>query len=269
MSAERVLVVEDELAIAELLCGVIDMHGYQSRLAVTGVEGLQQVDDWNPELVLLDIMLPDMDGFEVCRSIRDRPALRQPGIVMLTGMLNQEGRLRGFRSGTDRFLSKPFDVATLVSQIESVLREYRLDQETGLRQSVHLPTATREAFDRALARLLVDLAQATPLPTVEIDALGSTLSELGQRIGEWHRSHPPQSAWRLACRVFRDRIETRLECDDTAQPPETDRLHELFRLPSNDDDLQLGGPLADRIEFPDHGSIAVLTRHFATRSNTT
>jgi DNA-binding response OmpR family regulator len=260
MSNTRVLIVEDEPMIGELLCGVFDMHGYQARLACTGKDGLHQASDWCPDIVLLDVMLPDIDGFEVCRSIRAQGA--GPGIVMLTGMMTHEGRVRGFGSGTDRFLTKPFNVTSLMSEVESVLEEYKTtDREVGLRTTTVLAASPSVDFERSLADFLVQLAQKTPLSPRDIDAMGIGLTEIARLIRQWEQTHSAKSSWQLVCRVYRDRIETRLECADTAPPEQRDRLHELFHLASNKDPIVAQG-LANRIDFPDHGSVAVLVREY-------
>jgi DNA-binding response OmpR family regulator len=265
MPNTRVLIVEDEPMIGELLCGVFDMHGYQARLASTGKDGLDQASDWQPDIVLLDVMLPDIDGFEVCRSIRAQGA--GLGIVMLTGMMTHEGRVRGFGSGTDRFLTKPFNVTSLMSEVESVLQEYKTnDRELGLRTTTALAANPPVDFERSLADFLVQLAQSTPLSPGDIEAVGIGLTEIARLIRQWEQTHSSTSAWRLVCRVYRDRIETRLECADTAPPEQRDRLHELFHLASNNDQIVARG-LANRIDFPDHGSVAVLIREYSKPAN--
>jgi two-component system OmpR family response regulator len=263
----RVLIVEDEPTIGELLCGILDVHGFQSRLAMTGREGVKVAMDWRPDLVLLDVMLPDMDGFEVCRTIRSTAGTPVPGIVMLTALITHEGRLRGFRSGTDRFLTKPFQVDSLVSELESVLQEYRSGRR-GLRSSTALLADAEATFVNQVHDLLVDLAQKTPLSPAEIESIGAGLKDLGERIRQWGSSHPagtPEalSKWELVCQVYRDRFETHLTCSDTAVPPDRDRLHELFGLTSNQQPIAVTAALADQIDFPDHGSVAVLVRRYS------
>jgi two-component system, OmpR family, response regulator len=266
MYSARVLIVEDEPMIGELLCDILESHGFQSRLALTGQEGMTQAAHWQPDLVVLDVMLPDVNGFEVCRSIRSNAVDQSPGIVMLTGMISHEGRVQAFGSGTDRFLTKPFTVTSLVDEIESVLREYHSGSD-GLRSSVSLSADEEPLLEKQVSELLVHLAQKTPLSPREIESIGQTLLDLGRRIREWDHSHlrakeksPPR--WELVCQVYRDRMETHLTCSDVSLAPERDRLHELFELSSNREEIPIDHSLANRIDFPDHGSVAVLTRNY-------
>ncbi len=116
----RILVVEDEESIQRGLCDVLAFHGHSPDAVANGEDGLRQALSQEYALVLLDVMLPGLSGFDVCRELRSqRPRLP---ILMLTARGSEEDVLEGFRCGSDDYLTKPFSVAELVARIEALLR---------------------------------------------------------------------------------------------------------------------------------------------------
>ena len=129
----RLLVVEDETSIRVGLADVFVYHGYEVDTAADGKEGLAKALSGTFDLILLDIMLPGLDGFEVCNRVRERDP-EQP-IIMLTAKTADEDIVRGLSLGADDYVAKPFSVAQLVLRVQAVLRRARigLDEETHLR----------------------------------------------------------------------------------------------------------------------------------------
>jgi DNA-binding response OmpR family regulator len=116
----RVLVVEDEPAIARGICDVLAFHGHEPSCAEDGESGLREGLHGGHDLVVLDVMLPQRSGFDVCADLRAaRPRLP---ILMLTARGAEEDVLRGFAAGADDYVTKPFSVAELVARIEALLR---------------------------------------------------------------------------------------------------------------------------------------------------
>jgi DNA-binding response OmpR family regulator len=115
-----ILVVEDEAAIRSGLCDMLTFHGYQPTGVVTGEEGLQQGLRGDYAVVLLDVMLPEMSGFDVCRQLR----AKRPGqaILMLTARGAEEDVLEGFRCGADDYVTKPFSVSELLARVTALMR---------------------------------------------------------------------------------------------------------------------------------------------------
>ncbi len=119
-SAQSILVVEDELSIQRGLCDVLAYHGHHPHGVGSGEEGLREALAREYALVILDVMLPGMSGFEVCSELRrERP--EQP-ILMLTARGSEEDVLEGFRCGSDDYVTKPFSVAELLARIAALLR---------------------------------------------------------------------------------------------------------------------------------------------------
>jgi two-component system response regulator RegX3 len=121
----RLLIVEDEPAIRTGLTDVFVYHGYDVETTSDGREGLERALRGRFDLVLLDVMLPGLDGFDVCEAIRE--ADREQPIIMLTAKVSDEDIVRGLRLGADDYVAKPFSVEQLVLRVAAVLRRTRHD----------------------------------------------------------------------------------------------------------------------------------------------
>jgi DNA-binding response OmpR family regulator len=119
MSNERILVVDDDPLILRLVRMNLDKAGYKTVTAVNGEEAIDVVSSELPDLVILDLMLPKVDGYEVCRRIREFSLVP---VVMLTAKGEQVDKLRGFEMGADDYLTKPFAPPELLARVQAVLR---------------------------------------------------------------------------------------------------------------------------------------------------
>jgi two-component system, OmpR family, response regulator len=119
MPVPRILVVDDEPNIAELLSAALTFEGYQVGVASTGAEALEQVRTFRPHLVMLDVMLPDFDGNEVCRRLRHQG--EQMPIVFLTARDTTEDKVEGLSMGDD-YVTKPFSIEELMARVGAILR---------------------------------------------------------------------------------------------------------------------------------------------------
>lgn len=120
---EAILVVEDDEAIRSGLLDVLVFNGYTPQGAADGPKGLMAARDNAFDLILLDVMLPGMDGFSVCRKLRSEGS--EVGIIMLTAKGSEADIITGFKAGADDYVSKPFSLAELMVRIEAVLRRRR------------------------------------------------------------------------------------------------------------------------------------------------
>ena len=118
----RVVVIEDETDLRNLLCYNLQAWGYEARAAETGEKGLAEVLQFRPELVLLDVMLPDLSGIELCRRIRGLKEINQPVVVMLTARGDEMDRVVGFEVGADDYMVKPFSVRELMLRMSARLK---------------------------------------------------------------------------------------------------------------------------------------------------
>jgi len=123
----KIMAVDDELNILELEKLYLSREGYQIETAASGSEALAKIPSFSPDLVILDLMLPDMDGFEVCRQIRSKSSLP---ILMLTARKEDIDKIVGLEMGADDYLTKPFNPRELIARIRAILRRYQIGGKT-------------------------------------------------------------------------------------------------------------------------------------------
>ncbi|HEY5274002.1 MAG TPA: response regulator transcription factor [Acidimicrobiales bacterium] len=143
----RVLVVDDEQNITELISTAMRYEGFDVQSAATGRQALDAISTFRPHLVLLDVMLPDLDGFEVARRVRQEG--RRVPIVFLTAKDATEDKVRGLTLGGDDYVSKPFSLEELLARVRAVLRRASDSAEAGSKlvfSDLELDEETREVF---------------------------------------------------------------------------------------------------------------------------
>ena len=129
--ARQVLIIEDDHNIADLLRLYLEKEGYEVTLALDGVKGVEQFRSVQPDLVLLDVMLPGLDGWGVCRTIR---AEAKTPIIMLTAKSETEDKVYGLKQGADDYITKPFEMKEVLARIEAVLRRSGMEPEKNSRR---------------------------------------------------------------------------------------------------------------------------------------
>jgi two-component system, OmpR family, alkaline phosphatase synthesis response regulator PhoP len=131
----RILIADDDTPNADLLEAHLDGNGFETKIAANGEETLAAARDWKPDLILLDIMMPRLSGFEVCRRLRSDPKTRDIGILMVTALDQSTDVETAVDSGTDDFLTKPINKTELLLRVRALLES----------------RATKDPLDRALA----------------------------------------------------------------------------------------------------------------------
>ena len=121
-SPARVLIAEDNPQGAELLEAYLAETPYETRIAANGEDALRAITEWRPDVVVLDIMMPRISGFEVCKQVRANPATRDIGIVMVTALDQHADIDRAVDVGTDDFLTKPINKAELLLRVRALIR---------------------------------------------------------------------------------------------------------------------------------------------------
>jgi two-component system phosphate regulon response regulator PhoB len=131
MGKGQILIVEDDRSLAEVLDYNLRQDGYQTLVANDGQEGLRQAKLRTPDLVVLDLMLPMVDGLEICRRLRADPVTRNILVLMLTAKSEETDEVVGFSVGTDDYVAKPFSVKVLLERIRALLRRREGNDDNG------------------------------------------------------------------------------------------------------------------------------------------
>lgn len=177
----KILIVDDDPAGIATLEAILDGEGYQLEFAQNGASALEKAQRLLPDLILLDLMMPGMDGFDVCRRIRSTPGLAEVPIVILTALDDYESRLTGLKAGADDFFSKPVDRQELRARLRTITRlnRYRtlLDQREQLREMAGRVVEAQEQERRHISRELHDdMGQALTAHLLNLRNLHSDLA---------------------------------------------------------------------------------------------
>ena len=171
--APRILVVDDDPVIIQITAKTLMAGGYEVFKAVSGPEALQRIDDIRPDLVILDVMMPEMNGYEVCRRLRNTATTARLPIMMLTAQESVEEKVRGFEAGADDYMTKPFQPPELQARVKVLLRR-ALTTGAGAAQLAGKIIAAFSlrggvGVSSLAANLATGLAQLWNCPTVLVD----------------------------------------------------------------------------------------------------
>ena len=152
--SHRILLVDDEIDILEFVRYNLQKEGYEVFTAQNGAEALKAAAECRPHLILLDMMMPVMDGAQTCRAIRQDPQLRDTMVVFLSALGEEDQQLTGFGVGADDYLTKPIKMKLLVSRVQAILK--RIDAETAPAEPAAEIALPRKEF------ALLDLLYSSP-----------------------------------------------------------------------------------------------------------
>lgn len=171
----RILLVDDEPLITDSLTYSLKREGFDVRAVGDGPDALQEVEDFQPDLVVLDIMLPSMSGLEVCRQLRTKSAIP---VIMLTARGEEIDRVLGLEVGADDYLAKPFSFRELLARIRSILRRVELDRQVTQLQPVKLGALSLDP----VARRIHKQDQELQLSAREFDLLSILMKNAGRAL---------------------------------------------------------------------------------------
>src|SRR5580700_3208526 len=175
----KILIVDDESAARTALETLLRREGFEVRDASDGPSALAQCAKFSPDLILLDILMPGMNGFEVCRRIKATPETRLTPVVLITGLTATEDRIEGINAGADDFLSKPIDMNELLARTRSLLRLKQYTDELENAEAVVFTLAqsieARDPYTRGhcerLAEMSARMGEILGVPQEHIKAL--------------------------------------------------------------------------------------------------
>lgn len=175
MVKQTILIIEDEPELQEILTYNLEAQGYIVHVCDHGTRGLEASQKLIPDIILLDVMLPGMDGLEVCRHLRSNKTTKRIPIVMLTAKSEEVDQLVGFQLGADDYVTKPFKVRVLIERIKSLLR--RANQS--LDDDSQVLSCSGIVLDRLQFRVTIDGESITLTPT-EFDLLWQLMEHPGR-----------------------------------------------------------------------------------------
>jgi CheY-like chemotaxis protein len=201
------LIVEDDPDQAEMAARLLRYRNFESQIAATGEGGLALARSTHPDVILLDLMLPDTTGFDVCRDLRaDRSTWLTP-IVMLTALGDDQHRTRGFRVGANAYVSKPYGALDLFQAIADA-RAWRIRMEEGQVQGeIHIQLNSEIPFLQEVNDFLMSVSLASPFNYEQLLALRQALLEMGQNAIEWGNRHQSEQLVDITYRIYTDRVE--------------------------------------------------------------
>jgi putative two-component system response regulator len=170
----KILIVDDELVIRETLKALLS-NDYQLYFAENGMVGLEMAIKFQPDMMLLDVMMPQLDGFEVCRRVRSAPELVEIPIIMITALDDRTSRLNGLRAGVDDFLTKPFDTIELLTRVQTVARLNRYRRIVEQRNELE---AAHQALIRSYDKTIEGWVHALDLRDKETEGHSLRVTEM-------------------------------------------------------------------------------------------
>ncbi|HEY9738012.1 MAG TPA: response regulator transcription factor [Trichocoleus sp.] len=186
-----ILIVEDEAEIAQLIRLYLEKEGFRCEICRDGETALRFQQSLQPDLVILDLMIPKLDGLEVCARIRQRPGPKDPYILMLTAKGEELDRIIGLSTGADDYMVKPFSPRELVARVRALLRR-SLRQGGQTSQTYRTPHFNLDLEQRTAYRQIEESAELLDLTPLEFDLLATFMSHPGR---VWSREQLIEKLW--------------------------------------------------------------------------
>jgi two-component system, OmpR family, alkaline phosphatase synthesis response regulator PhoP len=174
MSKQKILLVDDEQDILDLLSYNLEKEGYEVYTAPNGLKGLEVARQIIPDMILLDVMMPEMDGMEACKEIRDDARLKDVVIAFLTARSEDYSQIAGFDSGADDYISKPIKTRVLISRVKALLRRNGTPKTESTKSTDVGIAIDKEKY------LVFKEGQELTLPKKEFELLALLLSQPGR-----------------------------------------------------------------------------------------
>ena len=201
------LIVEDHPEQADLVARILRLREYEPILAENGEAGLRLARECIPDVMLLDLMLPDINGFDVCRRLRTDPVTMLIPVVMLTALNDVQHRVHGFRVGANAYVTKPYGVDDLFEAIATA-KAWRLSmQQRALQGEIHVELNSEITLLKDLNDFLMLVCQTTPLQHEQVMQLRQAVMEMAHNAIEWGNLHQSDRLVNITYRVYDDRLE--------------------------------------------------------------
>jgi DNA-binding response OmpR family regulator len=271
------LIVEDHPEQADLVARILRLRDYQPILAENGEAGLQLARECHPDVMLLDLMLPDINGFDVCRRLRTDPDTMLIPVVMLTALNDVQHRVHGFRVGANAYVTKPYGVEDLFEAIAAA-RAWRVSMELRAMQGeIHVELNSEITLLKDLNDFLMLLCQSTPLQQDQVIQIRQAVMEMAHNAIEWGNLHQSDRLVNITYRIHDDRLEIVVQdqgpgFDRTQLPhaavPDDPFTHldvrEKLGLRAGGFGLLICQGMVDEMRYNDAGNEVTLIKRFLT-----
>jgi DNA-binding response OmpR family regulator len=201
------LIVEDHPEQADLVSRILRLRDYKPILAEDGESGLRLAREQRPDVMLLDLMLPDINGFDVCRRLRTDPTTRLIPVVMLTALNDVQHRVHGFRVGANAYVTKPYGVDDLFEAITAA-RAWRASMEhRALHGEIHVELNSEITLLKDLNDFLMLVCESTPLQQEQVIQIRQAVMEMAHNAIEWGNRHQSDRLVNITYRIHKDSLE--------------------------------------------------------------
>jgi CheY-like chemotaxis protein len=246
------LIVEDEPEANHLLAMLVQLRGYRTDSAFTGGEALEKVRCQPPDIVFLDLMLPDINGYEVCRTIKDKRATSLIPVVMVTARVAAENRLQSFHVGADDYIPKPYTPDQIYQAMADADAWRRTVAAQDAEGEIRLDARDDGESLRHIAQLRNLLVGRSPLDDDAIARVGAAIKEIKASADAWTRNRRADGAATLSYRLQSDRLALTLR----------DSTNWLARLCREDCWTKSILPAFDEVVAEDNGHQIGFCKHF-------
>jgi CheY-like chemotaxis protein len=227
------LIVEDEPEANKLLSLLVQLQGYRTESAYTGAEALEKVRTCSPDVVFLDLMLPDVDGYEICRQLKaPGPGLAIP-VIIVTARLAAENRIESFAAGADDYVPKPYTPDQIFEALDQTSAWKDKIDEPKVEGRVPLDARDDGETLRALAGLRSLISARTSLTPEEIDLITKAIHSLWASANQWSRRHQLDQVAALAYTLTSDRLTLTIHDESGWLSQATDIRKELASPPES------------------------------------
>lgn len=201
------LIVEDHPDQAEMVAKLLQLRDFDAHIAFDGATGLEMARTIGPDIVLLDLMLPDINGFDVCRRLRTERETMLTPVVMLTALDDSENRVHGFRVGANAYVTKPYAVEDLFKAINTA-RAWRAELERDkLQGEIHVELESEITLLNDLNDFLLTLCKTTSFDAEQVMHLRQAVMEMAHNAIEWGNKHQTDRLVNIRYRVFEGGVE--------------------------------------------------------------
>ena len=201
------LIVDDDADQAQLVQRLLRLRQLDAIIAADGETGLRSARKFKPDVILLDVMLPDLNGFEVCRRLRSERETMLTPIVMLTALGDLPNRTNGFRVGANAYVAKPYEPSDLFEAIQTA-QAWRIGmEEEHIQGEIHVVLNSEIPFLQEVNEFLMSVSRAIPFSPEQVMHLRQAVMEMGQNAIEWGNRHRSDKLVDIIYRIHADRVE--------------------------------------------------------------